>query len=143
MEHVNGNVKRKGRCDPERRSLLAKVHIAKKDLNVDEALYRMILREEYGVESAKDLNNRELGQLVARFEEKGWEARTTKNGPRTTAHDQCEALRERIGQELLQSKLTPERYRGLVKKICRVEDVKWCRNVDRLKKLVAVIRRIR
>jgi len=120
----------------DRRALLAKVHIAKKDLCLDDALYRDILKTEFGVDSAKRLSNRELEQLVVRFETKGWRA---KSGSRT----QIEALKERIGQELLHSQFTERRLRGLVRKICRVDDLRFCHNARLLKRLLVVIRRIK
>ena len=119
----------------DRRALLAKAHIAKKDLCLDDALYRDILKAEFGVDSAAELSNRELEQLVARFEVKGWRA---KSGSRT----QVEALKERIGQELLHSEFTERRLRGLVRKICSVDDLRFCHDARRLKRLLAVIRRI-
>jgi phage gp16-like protein len=120
-----------------RRALLAKVHIAKKEaLHNDDALYRRILREEFGVESSADLDNRELEQLVKRFEKKGWQA---KSGARS----QVEALKERIGQELLHSEFTTRQLRGLVRKICKVDDLRFCHDAGRLKRLLAAIGRIK
>lgn len=115
--------------------MLAKVHIAKKDLCLDDALYRDILNIEFGVDSAAELSNRELEQLVAHFETKGWRAKT---GSRT----QVEALKERIGQELLHSEFTERRLRGLVRKICSVDDLRFCHDARRLKRLLAAIKRI-
>jgi len=121
----------------DRQILLAKVHIAKKEvLHNDDALYRKILKTEFGADSAADLCNRELEQLVIRFETKGWRA---KSGTRT----QIEALKERVGQELLHSQFTERRLRGLVRKICRVDDLRFCHDAGLLKRLLVVIRRIK
>ena len=137
--------KRKPKND-YRRVLLAKVHIAKKDLGVDEDIYRMILREEFGVESAADLANRELEQLVLRFESRGWKAKSGQaQGPAPTgdkARGQVDALKERIGQELLHSELNEKRLRGLVRKVCKADDLRFCHNAGDLKRLLAIIRRI-
>jgi len=120
-----------------RNALLAKVHIAKKEaLHDDDALYRGILRDEFGVASAADLNNRELEQLVNRFESRGWQ-------PASGSRTQVEALKERIGQELLHSLFTERRLRGLVRKICGVDDLRFCRDAGRLKRLLAAIRNIK
>jgi phage gp16-like protein len=54
-----------------RRAMLAKVHIAKKDLGIDDEDYRDILQEQFGVRSAGALNDRELEQLVRWFQSKG------------------------------------------------------------------------
>lgn len=129
----------KTNVDKNRIRLLALVHIALKDLGIDDDLYRLILQEEFGVESSKNLTNRELTRLVDRFAASGFRSR-----PRVTSasHAQCEALRERIGQELLRTDLDAVRYRRLTLKMCGTEDVKWCRDVTRLKRLAAVLRSI-
>ena len=118
-----------------RRALLAKVHIAKKELGLDDDLYRIILSDEFGVESAKNLSNAELGQLINRFETKGWR-------PRTGTKSQVEALKERIGQEILYSNFTERRMRGLVRKICKVDDLRFCHDARALKRLLAALRGI-
>jgi hypothetical protein len=128
-----------GKNDPQawlRRALLAKVHIAKKELCLEEELYRGILRAEFGVDSAAQLSNGELERLVHHFELKGWRARS-----RAAQH--VEALKERIGQELLHSQFTDRRLRGLVRKLCGVDDLRFCRDPRRLKRLLAAILRIK
>jgi len=52
--------------------LLAKIHIAKKELGLDEGLYREILSSEFGVRSSKDLDNARALKLIRYFREKGW-----------------------------------------------------------------------
>jgi hypothetical protein len=122
-----------------RNALLAKVHIAKKQvLHDDDALYRGILRDEFGVGSAAELNNRELEQLVERIGGQGSGVGDQGSGTRS----QVEALKERIGQELLHSLFTERRLRGLVRKICGVDDLRFCRDAGQLKRLLAAITRI-
>ncbi|GFK94442.1 hypothetical protein NNJEOMEG_02287 [Fundidesulfovibrio magnetotacticus] len=55
-----------------RGSLLAKVHIAKKDLALDEDTYRAVLKRVTGHESARDCSLPELVRVVAEFRRKGW-----------------------------------------------------------------------
>lgn len=57
-----------------RRSMLAKVHIAKKDLVLDEDDYRQILLDEAGVASAGDADTKGLEAILRRFEGLGWKA---------------------------------------------------------------------
>lgn len=54
------------------RSDLAKIHIAKKELGLDDATYRDILRDRYHLESAADLTPRQAADLIAYFRQKGW-----------------------------------------------------------------------
>lgn len=54
------------------RSDLARIHIAKKELRLDEATYRGILRERYHLESAADLAPHQVADLISLFRAKGW-----------------------------------------------------------------------
>ncbi|MBW1666874.1 MAG: DUF1018 domain-containing protein [Deltaproteobacteria bacterium] len=141
MRAIRGKGKKlPDRLQKQRNGLLAKVHIAKKELGIDEGLYRMILREEFGVETAAALMLSELESLVKRFESKGWQSKTANTG---CTRAQIDALKERVGQEVLHSDLTPARFRGLVRKVCRVDDLRFCNDPDRLKRLLAVIGKIK
>jgi phage gp16-like protein len=57
-----------------RRGLLATVHIAKKELALDESTYRAVLERVTGgrADSAADLTDDELGQVVDHFKAHGW-----------------------------------------------------------------------
>ncbi|MFZ5775088.1 MAG: phage protein GemA/Gp16 family protein [Thermodesulfobacteriota bacterium] len=62
---------------------LAKIHIAKKELGMDDDAYRTMLHLHFGVESAKDLQPRQVTVLLNQFRAKGWKPRKTtvvKNG---------------------------------------------------------------
>jgi transposase len=143
------NTKRRQDTEKIRRAMLAKVHIAKKELGMDDAVYRVILQDEFGVDSSARLSIGELERLVGRFESKGWKSQktTADRRPRTAENKQqqwqVEALKERIGQEVANSDLTELRFRGLVRKICGVDDLQWCGDAVRLKQLLAVIGRMK
>lgn len=141
MKAIKGKGKKSpNRFQKQRNGLLGKVHIAKKQLGIDDGLYRTILREEFGVESAAALAIGELEALVKRFESKGWRGRT---GRGEGGRAQVEALKERVGQEVLHSELTPARLRGLVRKICKVDDLRFCSDPAVLKRLLAAIGKIK
>ncbi len=74
-------------ADKYRREELAKIHIAKKDLNLSDDIYRDILYQAGGVESSADLDYRGRAAVLDRFAELGWEAKS-KGGtsPRSHAH---------------------------------------------------------
>lgn len=59
------------------RALLAKVHIAKKELALAEESYRAILERVTGRTSSKDCTEHQLEQLLAEFRRLGW---TPKKG---------------------------------------------------------------
>ena len=53
-------------------SALAKIHIAKKALGLDDATYRGILWDRYHRESAAELDDRQAAEVIELFHEKGW-----------------------------------------------------------------------
>jgi phage gp16-like protein len=54
------------------RSELAKIHIAKKELGLDDSTYRGVLWDRYHKESAADLTPEQASDLVELFRQKGW-----------------------------------------------------------------------
>jgi len=123
--------------DP-RRALLAKVHIAKKELGLDDGVYRMILQEEFGADSSSKLTVRELEQLVARFERRGWQSRPSNRA----GEAQADALRERASAIMAEAGIDGRRARHLVQKVCQVADLRFCRDPRRLKRLLAALGKI-
>jgi phage gp16-like protein len=141
MKALKGNKRKPAtRLERQRRGLLAKVHIAKKDLALLDDDYRGILQEEFGVTTAKALTVGELQSLVRRFESKGWrgKARYAAGGA-----GQAEALRERAEGLAAEAGLEGNRLRGLLVRICGVERLEWCQDVYRLKRLLAAMNKIK
>lgn len=62
----------------ERKKLLGKVHIAKKDLGLDDDTYRRLLKNVTGRESASKCTVRQLIDVVKYMGERGW----SENGKR-------------------------------------------------------------
>lgn len=60
------------------REQLAVIHIAKKELNLDDDLYRSILKSEAGVESSKSLSPQQFDQIMKRFKKLGFKKLTPK-----------------------------------------------------------------
>ena len=54
-----------------RRAALAKIHIAKKQLGLEEETYRAMLQEVAGVDSAADLDMRGLGEVLDHLADRG------------------------------------------------------------------------
>lgn len=106
-----------------RQNMLAKVHLAKKDLGLDDADYRHVLRHNFGAESAADLSDRELNDLLTHFKSKGWAAKPQGRGRLVTSAretkppvpparqplmDKIEALLAELGR--LQGRRVPWKY---------------------------------
>jgi phage gp16-like protein len=62
---------------------LAKIHIGKKDLGLDDDTYRDILREAGRVESSADLDYRGRMAVLERFKELGWRPKCRARAPGT------------------------------------------------------------
>jgi phage gp16-like protein len=69
---------------PRRRSMEGKVHVAKKEMGIDEDTYRGMMMDVTGKASLTQLSDREVEQLVEHFKTKGWQAKP-KSGPLTSS----------------------------------------------------------
>lgn len=122
----------------QRNGLLAIVHIAKKDLGLDDAAYRDMLGF-YGVSSSAALSIPELEDLVDHFESLGFKVQRSKvqgSGKRRIA----EALHARIWEEALALENGEKRLTGIVKSVANVDDLRFCRNVGKLKRILKIIK---
>ena len=61
---------------PPTRAQLAKIHIAKKELQLTDDIYRDILALNFNVESAKELTDRQAVQMLDIFKAKGWTSKS-------------------------------------------------------------------
>ena len=59
-------------ADPRRRAMLGKVHLAKKELGLDDDTYRALLGRVANRASAADCTETELGRVLDEFKAKGW-----------------------------------------------------------------------
>jgi phage gp16-like protein len=60
-----------------RRALLAKCHIAKKELGLDDSIYREVLARVTGHDSASKLSDKQLVDALDEFRRLGWQPRTS------------------------------------------------------------------
>ena len=135
MKTINGKKKQsQNNFQRRRQKLLAIVHIAIKELDVSDDDYRETLRKEFGVSSAAALSLPELGDLVDRFREKGWQPEVDNTGIK-----QLRALRKRAETLAGEIENGERRLPGLCKKICGVDKLKWCRDVGKLLRLLKVL----
>lgn len=142
-----GGKKSQDKFKQQRNGLLAKIHIAKKELGIDDDTYREMLKgKPWCVKSAGDLTFQGLEALVRHFNALGWEKRpgARDRGSETgNKESQAEALRERVMEVAAQMKHGEKRANGLCKTICRVERLEWCRDVGKLKRMLVIMEKIR
>jgi len=67
-------------------AMLAKIHIAKKELALQDGEYRALLSRVAGVASAKDLSEKAAIAVIAEFRRLGWQARESTR-PRAERDD--------------------------------------------------------
>lgn len=63
-------------------SSLAKIHIAKSQLGLDDDTYRALLARVAGVRSAKELSPRQIGAVLTEFERLGFKPKPAKKAGR-------------------------------------------------------------
>ena len=61
--------------------MLAKIHIARKDLALDEDAYRGLLRRVAGVASSRDLTDRQADAVLAELKRLGWKPKASARPP--------------------------------------------------------------
>lgn len=109
-----------------RKSLLGKVHIAKKDLGLDDGTYRMILERQTGHDSAAKLTVPQLVGVVAYMRKLGWQEPAKKASHRKPAVlpgaagylDKIEAL-------LAEAKRPWSYAVGIAKRMYKVDKLEW------------------
>jgi len=123
----------------QRHKLLALVHIAKKEIPLRDDEYRDVIAY-WGVRSSADMSIPELEELVEYFESLGFKKKVTDPRDPGPGVGQIKALQERIREEAMKLNNGEMRLKGLVKKIAKEDDLRFCRNVKKLKQVLKVIR---
>jgi phage gp16-like protein len=119
------------------KGVLAKVHVAKKQLALDDDTYRTMLRSVAGVDSAKDLTRETADRLLAHMERCGFQPKKTLNRrPRVAASRAAQISKI---EALLADAGRPWEYViGMVKRICKVDAIEFC-DGEMLGKLIAAL----
>ena len=119
---------------------LAKIHIAKAQLGLDDDTYRALLARIAGVRSAKDLNKRQIGAVLAEFERLGFKPKApTKPGRAApkAAPDRA-AMIGKIEAFLAEAKRPWSYADAMALRMMKVERVEWC-DSDQLRRLIAAL----
>ena len=138
----------------QRKGLLAKWHIAIKDLGLKPDEKEAILRG-FKVESAADMSIPQLERLVKYLKKLGWkpvrrrgrghvpEARRDRYVSPEKEADRLTALRTRCEEIARMIENGEKRLAGLTQKICGVSNIAWCRDAAKLERLLAVLGKIK
>jgi phage gp16-like protein len=140
------------RLQQQRNGLLALVHIAKKELGLTDDEYHACVTA-LGAGSAGALSIPELERLMKHFKKIGFVKKpaitrlaysaevATKAGRKATPRQggQVTALQERIRSIAQDMENGEARMTGLIKAKCGVEDLRFCRDVKKLKQVLRVM----
>jgi phage gp16-like protein len=132
--------------DRRRKNELAMIHIAKTELGLDDDLYRCLLKQTCGVESAADLDEQGRKTFIRLLRSKG----ALKKGKGKTAgkpHNFNEASRKRLMSKieaLLADAGLPWSYADtLAKRLCKVDSLAFVKVEDLRKIIVPLVVRQR
>ncbi|EAU53549.1 gp16 family protein [Mariprofundus ferrooxydans] len=122
-----------------RRSELAKIHLAKKDLGLDDDTYRDVLWTICRVRSAADLDSTARFKLIKHFESLGWKQKGNRNWGRKPAvtADKTQLL-SKLEALLADNRLAWSYADGMAQRMFKVDKVAWL-NPEQLRKLVAAL----
>lgn len=130
----------------DRKPLLAKIHIAKKDLGLDEDSYRALIARHGGQGDRPSAANLQISQLESVLREltgKGWRPRP-KGGRTPRPAPSREALIGKIKAQLTakaqhQGRAVPWSYAdAIARRVAGVERVEWC-DETQLRRVVAAL----
>ena len=122
-----------------RHANLAKIHIAKKALGMDDDTYRALLARVAGVASAKDLNPRQVSAVLAEFQRLGWQPPAKPKGrPAPRPAPDRKKLVSKIEAQLATAGRPWAHADAMCSRMFKVERVEWC-DSDQLQRLVAAL----
>ncbi|MFZ5428068.1 MAG: phage protein GemA/Gp16 family protein [Thermodesulfobacteriota bacterium] len=134
-----------------RRSMVAKVKIAQKQLGLSDEDYRAMLAERYGVESSTKLTMRQLDGLVRFLASRGFQERTVRarKGDKSVPSEKAmnakamlskvEALLAEIGAR--ENRHVPWDYAAsILKRMFKVDKLEWAKP-DQLRAVIAALHR--
>jgi len=133
----------------DRRRELAQIHIAKKDLGIDDDTYRLMLRTIARVDSSAKLNAEGRRQVIAHLKARGFKPRPGAKVQRNTAHSAAwgwvnnaapdrQATLRKIAVMLKDTEREKAYADGIAKNMFRIERVEFCAP-DQLRRIVAAL----
>lgn len=128
--------------DKEKRTLIAKIHIAKKDLAMDDDTYRDVLERVTGKTSCKDMTLNELKKVIADLKRLGFTVKTVQpkpeHGRKPTTTPDREAMLSKIGAMLADMGLHWHYVHGMAKNMFGVDMVHWL-DAEKMYKVVQAL----
>ncbi len=119
---------------PDRREMLAKVHIARKDLCLDDDTYRAVLLRTTGKDSSGACQRRQLVDLLDEFKRLGWSGQPAAKGARKESGKphvrKVFALWEQMCRDGIPAIANRAGLLAFVKRQTAVDDPEWLSPVE-------------
>jgi phage gp16-like protein len=122
------------------RANLAKIHIAKKELGLDDDTYRDILHVQFKKRSSADLSDLQCTRLLQHFEALGWTPpiATKRNHGRKPHHMDKSARLAKIEALLAEAGRSWAYADGMARHMYKVDSVQFCTD-EQLRGIVAAL----
>lgn len=123
-----------------RNALLAKVHIARKDLGLDDETYRAMLEHLTGWRSAAQCTDRQLVMVIASLRKRGWNpAPLPKAGKRPRVDPQRQPQMDKIDALRIETDTTWAYVEGIARRMYKI-GLSWCDSAQLQAVITALVR---
>ena len=123
-----------------RQKMISKIHIAKKQLNLDDDVYRGLLSQATGLRSCREMSDSQLAAVLNLLQQKGFG--TNAGAPayqRTPLHfAEQGAMMRKIGALLTQTGKSWAYAHGIARKMFGVETVQRC-DAEQMRNVLAAL----
>lgn len=122
----------------QRKSLIAKIHIGKNQLGLDDDTYRGLLANTTGKTSCTEMSDNELHQVLNVMVQKGFKSSSSFWGNRPSPSEDKKIYLAKITALLCKHNLPKEYADGIAKRSFKVDFIHWLRPWQ-LKKVVQML----
>lgn len=127
--------------DPRRTKEIARIHCAKRDLGLDDEMYRDLLERVAGVRSASELDDRGRRRVLDELSRLGGGKKKYPGRPHNMESKDAPLELRKIEALLTDAKLPWAYADGIAKQMFRVERVAWCTPPQLRAVLVALVKK--
>jgi len=121
-----------------RTAIMARIHIAKKELALDDDAYRAMLNAATGHSSCKDMHISDLYKVMEHLKQRGYKPMANKYGKRPNPTKGNKALMSKVEALLADRGLHWNYAHAMAQRMFNVEKVDWL-EADQLWRLVAAL----
>ena len=128
-------------ADPQRRVMIAKLHLAKKDLRLEDEDYRLVLQRVTGKSSAADLSAAQLDAALKEMKRLGWQAKPASGRASNPAANKARAMLISLGLMGVIRNTSEAALNAFARRQTGIEHLSWV-NQDHVYKLIEALKAI-